>query len=55
MKDQTATHQHFWRYSDLGHHWCDDDSQDPCNAPEEARYHDWPCDHPEQHRPNDHN
>lgn len=29
-----------WAYSDLGHHWLEDGS---------GSYHDWPCDHPEEH------
>lgn len=30
-----------WVYSDLGHHWLSDDS---------GSYHDFPCDHPEEHQ-----
>lgn len=32
-----------WAYNDLGHHWRMDDT---------GSYHDYPCDHPEEHQQN---
>lgn len=33
-------HVHDWVYSDYGHHWC---------KRKDSEYHDFPCDHPEEH------
>jgi len=47
--NEQPPHRHVWIYGDQGVHWCRRGTDAGCSA----SLHDFPCDHPEEHDPDD--